>query len=113
MSENLKAKILSEAYDEIFYSEIKNLQSTLQARLNLLNLFKPLTNKTHTKLTLRNIDINVESAQEIINFLIKNSKYIESNYRSHCDDWFIENGTKWQKDRVLMGSRLKGVCRSE
>jgi len=111
--EKFTFKDLDEAYNDIFDSEIKRLQRTLQARLNLLNMFKPLTNKTHMPLTMRNIDINIESVQEIVNFLIKNSKHIESYYRSHVDDWFMENGTKWQKDRVLMGARLREAALSE
>lgn len=56
---------------------ISRLKSTLQGRLNLINLFKSSIDKNYVKLTLQNIGVNTESEFEMTNFMIKNNKDIE------------------------------------
>jgi len=77
-------------------SRISRLQLTLQNRLNLINLYEKSINKNYIPMTIKNIEIDIESEFEIVNFIDKNIKHIEK-----LKNWFNKNGTVWQKDRLL------------
>ncbi len=76
-------------------SRINRLQLTLQNRLNLINLYEKSINKNYIPMTIKNIEIDIESEFEIINFIGRNIKHIEK-----LKNWFNKNGTIWQKDRL-------------
>ena len=87
-------------YSSMFDSKIDRLQSTLKGRLNLLNMVKKLIEKNYVPLTLENIKIDIESESDIINFIIKNNDYMDSFLIGCMEEWFLKNGTKWQKNRI-------------
>ena len=88
-------------YHSLFDLKINRLKSSLQGRINLLNLMAPMVDKNHKHLTMENIKIDVNSEKEIQDYLIKNTNYIESFLSGYMQDWFLSNGTEKQKKRVL------------
>ena len=90
----------SREYDYSFETKLSRIQSTLFGRLKLVNSFKILTDKNHVPLTLKNIDVNIESEREIEKFLLKSTDWIERKLVIQVKDWIINNGSSWQKDRV-------------
>lgn len=92
---------ITREYDYSFDTKIKRLQSTLFGRLTLVNVFKKLTDKNYIPLTLKNISVNIESQDEIERFLLKSTDWIESRLVHQVRDWMINNGSDFQKNRVL------------
>lgn len=83
-----------------FDSKIIRLQSTLFARIKLVNVFKKLIDKNYIPLTLKNINVNIENKDEIERFMIKSTNWIESSLVNQFKNWSINNGSDFQKSRV-------------
>lgn len=75
------------------------LNDTLKGRLNLLNIFEPLINKSYKKMTINNIKINIKSEYEVVNFLLKNNDRIDY-LNLQVSELLLKNGTQWQKSRI-------------
>ena len=89
------------------YSKILSLQSSLQARLNLLNIFRHLVNHNHKPLTLENINVDIKSEESIERFMLSNTNYVEYIFSKYMEAWFLDNGSEWQKKRVLEDFKRK------
>lgn len=83
-----------------FDSKIIRLQSTLFARIKLVNMFKRLVDKNYIPLTLKNININIEDDRDIERFMIRNTNWVESVLDNQVKDWVINNGSDFQKNRI-------------
>jgi hypothetical protein len=83
-----------------FDSKIIRLQSTLFARIKLVNMFKRLIDKNYIPLTLKNININIEDDRDIERFMIRNTNWVESVLDNQVKDWVINNGSDFQKNRI-------------
>lgn len=81
--------------------KIFRLQSTLQGRLNLLNMFENLINPKYQKLTIKNIGIDIKNEDHIIDYMLKSNKYIEEYLTKSVLDWIHKNGTPWQRLRIF------------
>jgi len=98
---NLLNNTLCEFSDDYnFDSKIIRLQSTLFARIKLVNVFKKLIDKNYIPLTLKNINVNIENKDEIERFMIKSTNWIESSLTTQVKNWVINNGSDFQKSRV-------------
>jgi hypothetical protein len=84
-----------------FDEKIDRLRSTLQGRLNLINACKSAASKDHIPITLINLGINSNCELEILRYLEESNYYIESTLCGLMDEWFLKNGTQWQRNRVL------------
>ncbi len=87
-------------YDHSFDTRLSRLQSTLFGNLKLVNMFKRLIDKNYIPLTLKNIDVNIDSESEIENFLLKSSLWVEHKLSKEIENWVIDNGSEWQKSRL-------------
>ncbi len=88
------------ACNSMFDKKIDRLKSTLDGRLRLLNMFKKLIEKSYKPLTMDNIKLDLESEEEITDFIVKNNEYIDGALIRCMDDWFKKNGSEWQKKRI-------------
>lgn len=83
-----------------FDSRIIRLQSTLFARIKLVNMFKRLIDKNYIPITLKNININIDNEDDIERFMIRNTNWVESVLDNQVKNWVINNGSDFQKSRV-------------
>jgi len=102
INENNIVKNISEDFPDHynFDSKIIRLQSTLFARIKLVNMFKRLIDKNYIPLTLKNININIEDDKDIERFMIRNTNWVESVLDNQVKNWVINNGSDFQKSRV-------------
>jgi hypothetical protein len=84
-------------------NRMSRLKSTLKGRLLLLNMFGPIIDNNYIHKTVDNIDVDIQNEFEIVRFLQKSSLQV-NKLSENITNFISKNGTRWQKNRILLYS---------